>query len=112
MTRLALLAVLFSRVVAAGGAAATSTPGRPSTATQRAGSTMGNVSVKLDVTKFVKSGRRLIAQGTAIATYTPESGTPTVVRQPFTARVAVAGKRSLSGVQAQKTICQVLTLQL
>jgi hypothetical protein len=115
MNRFALLTVLVAGLLAAGAATAIATPDTvfgQSAAGKGADTPMGNVSVKLDINKFVKSGRRLIAQGTAIATYTPLSGTPTVVRQPFTARVTAAGKRALSGTQSQQKICNVLTLQL
>lgn len=115
MTRLALLTVLLTGLLAAGAATAVATPQTVfghAAAKQSTGATMGNVSVRLDVKKFAKSGQRLIATGTAIATYTPQDGSaPTVVRHPFTARVIAAGKRHLSGVQATGT-CQVLTLQL
>jgi hypothetical protein len=52
----------------------------------------------------------LIAKGIAVATYTPQTGAPTVVKKPFTARVTVA--RRLFAVGSAQTICPVLTLQL
>ena len=114
MRRLVLLAVLLTAVLAAGAATAIATPGGVlggSSGTRGAGPTMGSVSVKFKISKFVKSGNRLIAKGNAIATYTPQSGgAPTVVKKPFSARVAVAGR--LFGTQAQQTICPVLALQL
>jgi hypothetical protein len=79
-------------------------------AQQSGGSAMGNVDVRLTVKKFVKRGHRLYATGIATATYTPQSGAPTVVRHAFTARVAVA--RRLLSTQSRQAICQVLTLQL
>jgi hypothetical protein len=73
---------------------------------------MGNVAIKYKVNKFVKSGRNLIARGTVVATYTPQSGAPTVVKQPYTARVKVARKWRVASQQSQQRICQVLTLML
>jgi len=114
MKRLVLLTVLTTALLAAGAATAIATPGSVlgnSSAKQSAGPTMGSVSVKFKINKFVKRGHRLIAKGNAIATYTPQSGgAPTVVKKPFSARVAVAGR--LFGTQAQQTICPVLALQL
>jgi len=114
-----LTAAVVAALLAAGAATAVATPdtvfGRAS-AKQATGETMGSVRVRLDVNKFVTSGRRLVAHGTAIATYTPQTGEPTVVRQPFTAHVLVGGKRKLSGGSgaqaAPATTCPVLTLQL
>src|SRR5436305_14380939 len=113
MRRLVLLAVLLTAVLAAGAATAIATPGGVlggSSGTRGAGPTMGSVSVKFKINKFVKSGNRLIAKGTAVATYSPQSGAPTVVKKPFSARVAVA--RRMFSTQSQQTICPVLTLQL
>ena len=113
MKRLTLLAVLVTGLLAAGAATAVATPATVlghSSARQSGGATMGNVSVRLEVKKFTKRGNRLVASGTAIATYTPQSGgTPTVVKHPFTARVSVP-RRFFK--QSQQQICQVLTLQL
>jgi hypothetical protein len=78
---------------------------------QSAGSAAGSVRVKLNVSKFVRSGKRLVAKGTAIATYTSKDGTPTVVRTPFSARVAVA-RRTLGPHAKDPTTCPVLTLEL
>src|SRR5438477_3908166 len=113
MKRLVLLTVLTTALLAAGAAAATATPGSVlgnSGAKQSAGPTMGSVSVKFKINKFVKRGHRLIAKGNAVATYTPLSGAPTVVKKPFSARVSLAGR--LFGTQAQQQICPVLALQL
>lgn len=111
--RLALLAVLATGLLAAGAATAIATPEAvlgQSSAKQASGQTMGTVSIRYKIAKFVKSGHRLYAKGTAIATYTPQSGTPTTVKKAFTARVAVARRLfSTSGAQA---ICPVLSLQL
>jgi hypothetical protein len=113
MKRLVLLTVLVTALLAAGAATAIATPGSVlgnSSAKQSAGPTMGSVSVRFKINKFVKRGHRLIAKGNAVATYTPQSGAPTVVKKPFSARVSVA--RRLFSTQAQQTICPVLTLQL
>src|SRR2546423_7338389 len=114
MKRLVLLTVLATALLAAGAATAIATPGSvlgSSSAKQSAGATMGSVSVRFKINKFVKRGHRLIAKGAAIATYTPQSGgTPTIVKKPFSARVGVAGR--LFSASGQKTICPVLTLQL
>src|SRR5947207_4429911 len=113
MRRLALLTVLLTGLLAAGAATAIATPASVlggSSDTRSAGPTMGSVSVKFKINKFVKSGHRLIAKGTAVATYTPQSGAPTVVQKPFSARVSVA--RRLLSVSGQQRICPVLSLQL
>ena len=113
MKRLVLLAVLATALLAAGAATAIATPGSvlgTSSAKQSAGQAMGSVSVKFKINRFVKRGHRLIAKGNAIATFTPQSGAPTVVTKPFSARVSVAGR--LFGTQAQQQICPVLALQL
>jgi hypothetical protein len=110
--RLALLAVLATGLLAAGAATAIATPGAvfgQTSAKQASGAALGNVSVKFKVNKFVKSGRSLLARGTVVATYTPQTGTPTVVTQPFTARAKLARKWR---VASQQRICQVLSLQL
>jgi hypothetical protein len=112
MKRIVVLTALLTAVLAAGAATAIATPGGSSaraSAVRGAGPVMGNVAVKFKVNKFVKSGRNLMARGTVIATYTPQTGTPTVVKQPFTARVKLARKWK---VASQQRICQVLNLQL
>ncbi|MDQ2982807.1 MAG: hypothetical protein M3R70_02615 [Actinomycetota bacterium] len=65
--------------------------------------------VSFKINRFVKTGNRLVARGVATATFTPESGQPTVVQKPFTAKVKL-GK----GIRAAGTsrICSVLSLQL
>jgi hypothetical protein len=113
MKRLVLLTVLGTALLAAGAATAIATPEAVlghSSAKQSAGPTMGTVSVKFKINKFVKRGHRLIAKGKAIATFTPESGAPTVVTKSFSARVFVA--RRLFAAGGQQRICPVLSLQL
>jgi hypothetical protein len=111
--RLAVLAVLGTALLAAGVATAIATPSGAlahSSASKASGQTLGTVSVRYKIAKFVKSGHRLIAKGKVVATYTPQSGAPTTVTKPFSARVALA-PRLFSGSSQQK-ICPVLTLQL
>jgi hypothetical protein len=112
MKRLVLVTVLVTAVLAAGAATAIALPsgGSGTTASRGAGPALGNVSVKFKVTKFVKRGNRLLAKGSAVATYTPQAGAPTTVTQPFTARVKVAKRLFAAG--GQQAICQILTLQL
>ena len=113
MKRLVLLTVLGTALLAAGAATAIATPEAivgHSSAKQSAGPAVGTVSVKFQINKFVKSGRSLVAKGYAIATFTPVSGAPTVVKQPFSARASVA--RRLFAAGGQQRICQILTLQL
>jgi hypothetical protein len=112
MKRIAFVAAILTAVLAAGAATAIATPSGSSahaTAAKGAGPVMGNVGIRYKVNKFVKSGRSLLARGTVVATYTPQTGTPTVVTQPYTARVKVAKKWR---VASQQRICQVLTLTL
>jgi hypothetical protein len=112
-TRLALLAILATGLLAAGAATAIATPASVlghNGAKQASGATMGTVSVRYKIAKFVKSGHRLLAKGTAVATYTPQSGTPTTVTKAFTARVSVA--RRLFSANGPQVICPVLSLQL
>jgi hypothetical protein len=113
MKRIVLLTVLLTAVLGAGAATAIATPDGllgGNGGARAAGPTMGNVSVKFKINKFVKRGRYLIAKGNAVATYTPQSGAPTVVSQPFSARASVAPR--LFAVSGQQRICSILTLQL
>jgi hypothetical protein len=111
MKRMALLlAVLVTGLLGAGAATAIATPsGHQSPAAKSSGEVMGAIKVNYKIDKFVKKGNRLIAKGVATATYTPESGSPTVAKKAFSARVAV-GKGFMT--QSRDQICPVLTLQL
>jgi len=117
MTRLALATVALIALLAAGAVTALATPGTVLGHSSAAGSPMGKVRVQLKVNKFVKKGHRLVATGMAVATYTPKTGAPTVVRHRFTARVIFGSRRSRSGGRSvsavqQQTTCPVLTLEL
>lgn len=112
MKRVACLAVLLTAILAAGAATAVATPAGvlgSSGPSRASAATYGNVSIKFKVNRFVKKGRQLLARGTVVATYTPQTGTPTVVTQPFTARAKLARKWT---VASENRICQVLSLQL
>src|SRR6476469_2366056 len=106
MKRLALIAALTA-LLAAGAATAVATAQTASATTAAAGQANGSVKGRLDVKKFVRTGHRLVARGTAIATYTPQSGAVKVTRAPFTARVSVAPAKGPA-----TTVCPVLTLQI
>src|ERR1043166_6968869 len=115
MKRVSLLAVLLTAILAAGAATAVATPNSvfgSSSRSQAAGPTLGNVSGKYKGGKFVKGGRSLTAKGPVTATYTPVTGTPTTVTQPFTAKATFSRKWRVAGNGSAQRICQVLTLQL
>jgi hypothetical protein len=107
MARLGFVAVLLTLLLAAGAATAVATTSYGGTASTTAASASGSVKMTMHVAKFVKSGKGLVAHGTAIATYTPKSGKPTVAKAPFAARVAVARPAA-----SPSTTCPVLTLEL
>src|SRR3954470_10797449 len=68
----------------------------------------GTVKVRFLMKKFVRQGSKLVAKGTAVATYTPTVGAPTTVTQPFSATVVTGGR----SVAAVTRTCQVLHLEL
>ena len=73
---------------------------------------MGKVGMRLEVSKFVKRGHRLIAKGRAIATYRSGSGAATARSVPFKAHATVLRSgRTLASATATTT-CPVLTLEL
>ena len=106
MKRLGLIAFLVT-ALAAGAATAVATA-HNAAGTATAGQAQGSVQVKLDVQKFVRQGRRLVAKGTAIATYRSKTGAATVSRAPFTARVSLLAPKKT----APSAPCPVLTLQI
>jgi hypothetical protein len=79
----------------------------PSAVTQ-----IGSVSVTFKIGKFVKSGKNLVAKGTAVAQFAPTAAnpaglSPATTTQPFTARVVAL--RKLASAQR---ICPILDLTL
>jgi hypothetical protein len=93
-------------------AASIGTAGTPTgSAEQQAGSTPENVhvvNVNFVINRFVRQGRRIVAQGAVIATDTSATTTPAVVRKAFTA--AISAKRGTYASASR--ICDVLTLNL
>jgi hypothetical protein len=68
----------------------------------------GTVQVRFLMKKFVRQGSKLVAKGTAVATYTPTVGTPTTVTQPFNATVVTGGRK----IAAATRTCSVLSLMV
>jgi hypothetical protein len=99
---LALAVLALTLVVGASTAAAAPAPARSGADAPAA----GNVQVRFVMKKFVRQGKKLVAQGEAIATYTPVTGAPTTVTKPFNATV-VTGGRSFAALQRT---CSVLSL--
>jgi hypothetical protein len=113
--KLAAMAVLVAVAALAFAASATSSAGtaQPTRATTAGTTTqVGSVSVRLQVNRFVKRGKRLYAVGTAITQFKPTvekaAQYPTkTVRRAFTAPV-----RKLKRIQSAQRICPVLDLTL
>jgi hypothetical protein len=113
--RIACLVLLAATAVLAFGAS-TASPGTKAQETLRAtAASPVKVSVRYTIKKFVRQGNRLVAQGTAIASYAAPSGAVKTSRQPFTAKVAVRGRRLAKGnalPTAAQRICPILDLTL
>jgi hypothetical protein len=114
MKRLAFLLTAVAAAVlcisAATASATSAKVARASAPTQRA-ETAGTVAVKFTIQRFIKTAHSLTALGTVTATFTPRDGsTPTVVKQPFRAKVVTAAR--LFSAASSLRICQVLRLQI
>lgn len=113
MRRVVLSTVVIAALLVAGVVAALATPGASSGAAQQtAGARMGNVGMRLKVSKFVKRNHRLIAKGKAVATYTSSSGTRTTKTVPFKAHATVLRRGRTLASASQTTTCPVLTLEI
>jgi hypothetical protein len=117
MKRLAfLLTAVVAIVLCVSAATATATPAKATHATApttpaTAQATAGQVSVKFQIQKFVKTKHSLTALGTVLATFTPADGSAaTTVKQPFRAKVTTAAK--LFSTASSQRICNVLNLTL
>jgi hypothetical protein len=102
-----LVAVLAVFAALAASATAGSTAAA-SSAVQRTDETTGLVQVNFVINRFVRQGRRIVAQGAVISRYRSEGTAPVITSKPFTARVAT--KRPAFSSTAR--ICDVLTLNL
>jgi hypothetical protein len=101
-----LAGVLAVLALSAGTVGAGATPNR--SAGQANEATPALVDVNFTINRFVRQGRRIVAQGSIIATATTATTAPAVVRKAFTA--AVASKRGT--FSSAQRICDVLTLNL
>lgn len=110
VVRISILAgVLSALALFAASIGAASTP--TGSAEQQAGSTpeaVHVVNVNFVINRFVRQGRRIVAQGAVIATDTSATTSPAVARKAFTA--AIAAKRGTYASTSR--ICDVLTLNL
>jgi hypothetical protein len=102
----ALAGVLAVLALTAGTVGAAAAPER--SAGQATDATPAMVDVNFVINRFVRQGRRIMAQGNVIATTTHAQATPAVVRKAFVA--AVAAKRGT--FSSAQRICDVLTLNL
>jgi hypothetical protein len=113
MRRVVLSTVVIAALLVAGVVAALATPGASSgAARQTAGAKMGNVGMRLKVSKFAKRGHGLIAKGRAVATYTSSDGTRKSKAVPFKAHATVLRRGRQLASASQTTTCPVLTLEI
>jgi hypothetical protein len=103
-------------VVALGAAASTTSAGTTAASARGASANgvqqIGNMIVTLKINKFVRRGKSLFAQGTAVSHFAPSPANPagvapTTVTKPFTAKV-----QGLRQFQSAQRICPVLELTL
>jgi hypothetical protein len=96
-----VLALLASVSAAGGTAQATS-------AVQANGETGATVKVNVVINRFVRQGRRIVAQGAVVTRYRSDQRAPVFTSKPFTARLTT---RRASFAASQR-ICDVLSLNL
>src|SRR5262245_49745904 len=106
-SRVGMLAgVLAALALSAGTVSAAAAPER--SAAQAGDATPALVNVNFTINRFVRQGKRIVAQGTMIATATQETTAPAVVRKAFVA--AIKTKRGT--FSSTQRICDVLALNL
>jgi hypothetical protein len=93
---------LLAASVSAGGNARTESAVK---ANDESGAT---VKVNVVINRFVRQGRRIVAQGAVVARYKSEQRGPMLASKPFTARL-LTGRTSFA---ASQRICNVLRLSL
>jgi hypothetical protein len=93
---------LLAASVSAGGTAQTGA------SAQRSGETAQDVHVNFVINRFVRQGRRIVAQGAVIARYQSATTAPVIRSKAFTARL---GTRRV-GFSSTARICDILTLSL
>jgi hypothetical protein len=96
-----VLALLASVSAAGGTAQATS-------AVQANGETGATVKVNVVINRFVRQGRRIVAQGAVVTRYRSDQRAPVFTSKPFTARLTT---RRASFAASQR-VCDVLSLNL
>ena len=110
------LVTVVAAVVALAAAASTTSAGTRASSAREASANgvqqIGNMIVTLKINKFVRRGKSLFAQGTAVSHFAPTPANPAGVApatttQPFTAKV-----KGLRQFQSAQRICPVLSLTL
>jgi hypothetical protein len=111
MTRLvtAVVAALAVIAFAAVAGRAQAAPSGPLTAAEDTAA--GTLDVSFAVNKFVVRGKKLVAVGNVIGTFTSAEGTK-VVRQPFASPVRKVTIRRVQSAQRVARICDILSLDL
>jgi hypothetical protein len=74
----------------------------------QAGQTADTVHVNIVINRFVRQGRRIVAQGAVVGRYRSDERGPVVVRKPFTARLTTRRASFASSAR----ICDVLSLTI
>jgi hypothetical protein len=111
MMRLVAAAVAALAVIAFAAVAgrAQAAPSGPLTAAEDTAA--GTLDVSFAVNKFVVRGKKLVAVGNVIGTFTSAEGTE-VVRQPFASPVRKVTIRRIQSAQQVARICDILSLDL
>jgi hypothetical protein len=102
-----LTAVLAAFALLAASVSAGSTT-QSGASVQRSGETAANVQVNFVINRFVRQGRRIVAQGAVVARFQSATAGPVVTRKAFTARLATRRV----GFSSTARICDILSLSL
>ena len=108
-----LIAALLA-AVSLGLVAGTADAATPAPQVAAADSAAGTLDVQFAVSKFVVRGKKLVAVGNVIGTYTSAEGT-NVVRQPFSSpvrKITRGATRQTQSAQQVARICDILNLNL
>ena len=108
VVRIGVLATVLAAFALLAASVSAGSTAQTGASAQRSGETAANVQVNFVINRFLRQGRRIVAQGAVVARYQSATAAPVVTRKVFTARLATRRV----GFSSTARICDILSLSL